>query len=147
MELGLIDRVVVVTGASKGIGYACGVAFAQEGAKVALVARSRANLDAALARFPATKHAPMAIVADMGRVEDAQRMAAEATAALGPIDVLVNSAGAARRHAPEDLDAAEKAADNAERKRKLLSALASKEEAELSGMSKAEIEAEIAKLQ
>ena len=48
----------------------------------------------------------MAIVADMGRVEDAQRMAAEATAALGPIDVLVNSAGAARRHAPEDLDAA-----------------------------------------
>jgi NAD(P)-dependent dehydrogenase (short-subunit alcohol dehydrogenase family) len=106
MELGLIDKVVVVTGASKGIGYACGVAFAQEGARVALVARSRANLDAALARFPSTKHAPMAIVADMGSVEDARRMAAEATAALGPIDVLVNSAGAARRHAPEDLDAA-----------------------------------------
>lgn len=42
--------------------------------------------------------------------------------------------------------AAEKAAENAERKRKLLSALASKEEAELSGMSKEQIEAEIAKL-
>lgn len=42
--------------------------------------------------------------------------------------------------------AAEKAAENAERKRKLLSALASKEEAELSGMSKDQIEAEIAKL-
>ena len=42
--------------------------------------------------------------------------------------------------------AAEKAAENAERKRKLLSALASKEEAELVGMSKDQIEAEIAKL-
>lgn len=42
--------------------------------------------------------------------------------------------------------AAEKASENAERKRKLLAALASKEEAELTGMSKEEIEAEIAKL-
>jgi hypothetical protein len=46
----------------------------------------------------------------------------------------------------EDKAAAEKAAENAERKRKLLSALASKEEAELAGMSKEQIEAEIAKL-
>lgn len=45
-----------------------------------------------------------------------------------------------------DKATAEKAAENAERKRKLLHALASKEEAELSGMSKDQIEAEIAKL-
>ena len=54
MDLGLADRVVLVTGASKGIGHACAAAFLAEGAKVALVSRSRANLDAALARLPRT---------------------------------------------------------------------------------------------
>jgi NAD(P)-dependent dehydrogenase (short-subunit alcohol dehydrogenase family) len=105
MELDLRDKVVVVTGASKGIGYACAEAFAAEGAKLALVSRSRANLDAALARFPRNAHAPVVIVADLTRAADAQRMAIEAERALGPIDVLVNSAGAARRYAPDDLDA------------------------------------------
>ena len=51
MDLGLTDKVVVVTGASKGIGYACAAAFAAEGARVVLVSRSAANLDAALAQL------------------------------------------------------------------------------------------------
>ncbi|HEX9302491.1 MAG TPA: SDR family oxidoreductase [Casimicrobiaceae bacterium] len=105
MDLGLTDKIVVVTGASKGIGYACAVAFAREGARVALVSRSSGNLDAALARFPATGHKPIAIVADLTRAADAQRMAADVERDLGPIDILVNSAGAARRYAPSDLDA------------------------------------------
>ena len=106
MDLGLTGKVVVVTGASKGIGYACAEAFAREGAKVALVSRSAANLDAALARFPAVAHAPRTYVADLVRAEDAERMAADAERDLGPVDILVNSAGAARRYAPSDLDAA-----------------------------------------
>jgi NAD(P)-dependent dehydrogenase (short-subunit alcohol dehydrogenase family) len=106
MDLGLKDKVVVVTGASKGIGLACAEAFALEGARVALVSRSEANLDAALGRFPAAVRAPAAIVADLCDPAAAARMVAEAEGALGPIDVLVNSAGAARRHAPADLDAA-----------------------------------------
>ena len=106
MDLGLNDKVVVVTGASKGIGYACAEAFALEGARVALVSRSEANLDAALARFPASARAPVAIAADLCDAAAAGRMVAEAEGALGPIDVLVNSAGAARRYAPADLDAA-----------------------------------------
>jgi NAD(P)-dependent dehydrogenase (short-subunit alcohol dehydrogenase family) len=105
MELGLSDTAVVVTGASKGIGFACAAAFAAEGARVALVSRSRANLDAALARLPAGRHAPVAIVADLARADEAARMATEALRALGPIDVLVNSAGAAKRTAPDDLTA------------------------------------------
>lgn len=60
MDLGLADRVVVVTGASKGIGYACAEAFAHEHARVVLVSRSADNLDLALARLPATRHAPTA---------------------------------------------------------------------------------------
>jgi NAD(P)-dependent dehydrogenase (short-subunit alcohol dehydrogenase family) len=105
MELDLADKIVVITGASKGIGYACAEAFAAEGARVTMVSRNQANLDAALARFARSKHAPLAIAADMTRVEDAQRMVEQVESQSGPIDVLVNSAGAARRYAPADLDA------------------------------------------
>src|SRR6185437_16004190 len=65
MDLGLRDQVVVVTGASKGIGFACAQAFAREGARVALVSRSRANLDAALARIDGAAHRPASFVADL----------------------------------------------------------------------------------
>src|SRR5438876_7206428 len=105
MDLELSGRRVVITGASKGIGYACAAAFAAEGARVVLVSRSQANLDAAIATFPASAHAPVAIVADLARADEAQRMIDAAENDLGPIDVLVNSAGAAKRYALDDLDA------------------------------------------
>jgi NAD(P)-dependent dehydrogenase (short-subunit alcohol dehydrogenase family) len=104
MDLKLADKVVVVAGASKGIGYACAQAFASEGARVVLVSRSRVNLDAALVRWPASRLAPTAIVADLVRAEEAQRMVTDVERDIGPIDILVNSAGAARRYAPADLD-------------------------------------------
>ena len=105
MDLNLAGRVVIVTGASKGIGYACAEAFAAEGAKVALVSRSHANLDAALARFPRSGSLPIAVAADMTSYDAADRMVETVEKTLGEIDVLVNSAGAARRYAPDDLDA------------------------------------------
>ena len=105
MDLNLGGRVVIVTGASKGIGYACAVAFAAEGARLALVSRSQANLDAALARFPRGGIAPIAIAADMTSSDAAAETVAAVAKKLGDIDVLVNSAGAARRYAPDDLDA------------------------------------------
>jgi len=70
------------------------------------VSRSAANLDAALARLEGAAITPIACVADLVRADDAARMADEVERALGPIDVLVNSAGAARRYTPDDLDAA-----------------------------------------
>jgi NAD(P)-dependent dehydrogenase (short-subunit alcohol dehydrogenase family) len=105
MDLNLAGRVVIVTGASKGIGYACAEAFAAEGAKVALVSRSQANLDAALARFPRGASAPITIAADMTSPDAADEMVARVEKTLGDIDVLVSSAGAARRYAPEELNA------------------------------------------
>jgi NAD(P)-dependent dehydrogenase (short-subunit alcohol dehydrogenase family) len=105
MDNGLKDKVVVVTGASKGIGLACAAAFLRAGARVALVSRSRANLDAALAQLPPSAHKPVAIVADLTRADVAARMVADVVAQLGPVDVLVNSAGAAKRTAPDDLTA------------------------------------------
>ncbi len=101
MDLELKGRAVLVTGGSKGIGLACARAFLDEGAKVAIVSRDDANLGAAAARLPTLK----TIVADLTRAEDAARMAQEAERAIGPIDVLVNSAGAAKRYPPEELNA------------------------------------------
>jgi NAD(P)-dependent dehydrogenase (short-subunit alcohol dehydrogenase family) len=105
VDLQLRDKAVLVTGASKGIGLACVQAFMREGARVAMVSRSQANLDAALGRLPAGAPRPVTIVADLARADDAARAVDAAEAALGPLDVLVNSAGAARRYPPEELDA------------------------------------------
>ena len=104
MDLGLKDKAVLVTGASKGIGLACVAAFLREGARVAMVSRSQANLDAALAGLAGLGR-PVTIAADLTRSDDAARAVDAAEAALGPLDVLVNSAGAAKRYAPEELEA------------------------------------------
>lgn len=101
MDLGLKDKSVLITGGSKGIGLACARAFLQEGAKVVIVSRSSANLGKAAALLPAVK----TIAADLAQVDDAKRMAKEAVALCGPIDILVNSAGAAKRYAPDELNA------------------------------------------
>lgn len=101
MELGLKNRSVLVTGGSKGIGLACARAFLEEGARVAIVSRDRRNLDKAGEKLGDV----VTITADLARADDAKRMVREAEAALGPIDVLVNSAGAAKRYAPDELNA------------------------------------------
>jgi len=106
MDLGLRDRIVVVTGASKGIGFACAQAFAAEGARVALVSRSRANLDAALAKIRHVEHPPVAFAADLSDAAQSSAMVDDVESALGPIDVLVNSAGAAKRYPPDELSPA-----------------------------------------
>jgi NAD(P)-dependent dehydrogenase (short-subunit alcohol dehydrogenase family) len=105
MDLGLADRIVLVTGASKGIGLACAAAFLAERAKVALLSRSGANLETARRQLPASPHAPLTLAADMIDHAAARDAIDEVEAKLGPIDVLVNSAGAARRYAPAELDA------------------------------------------
>jgi NAD(P)-dependent dehydrogenase (short-subunit alcohol dehydrogenase family) len=55
--------------------------------------------------MPPSTHRPVAIVADLVHADHARRAIAEAERALGPIDVLVNSAGAARRYPPDELSA------------------------------------------
>ncbi|MGY2049853.1 SDR family oxidoreductase [Methylobacterium sp. JK268] len=100
MKLGLDGKVALVTGGSKGIGLACARALLDEGARVGIVSRSQENLDRARGLLGAVAgHA-----ADLA--DPAQALAAldAVEAALGPIDVLVTSAGAARRSPPDDLD-------------------------------------------
>lgn len=104
MDLQLVDKIVVVTGGSRGIGFACAAAFLEEGARVALVSRSEENLRHAAARLhSAGDYPPVTIAADLTRADEAARMAAEVADQLGPVDVLVNSAGAAKRYLPDQL--------------------------------------------
>ncbi len=103
MELNLAGRVVLVTGGSKGIGLACAEAFLKEGARVAIASREQRNLDEA-AKLLRVHAEVLAVAADLRQATDATRLVAAVEARLGPIDVLVNSAGAARRYAPAELD-------------------------------------------
>jgi len=103
MDLNLRAKNVVVTGGSKGIGYACAEAFLAEGANVTIVSRSRENLDAAVARLARGGPRPRTITADLTDTSQAERMIEDVEKASGGVDVLINSAGAARRYAPSDL--------------------------------------------
>jgi NAD(P)-dependent dehydrogenase (short-subunit alcohol dehydrogenase family) len=107
MELGLTGKTALITGGSKGIGLACARAFLAQGARVALVSRSQANLDAAVQELGSAANSQLlAIAADLKDAASAQAMVANVDAQWGGIDVLVNSAGAAKRYLPEDLTAA-----------------------------------------
>ena len=106
MDLGLKDTVVLVTGGSKGIGLACARSFAAEGARVAIASRDAANLAKATAALLAEGIDALAVAADLGDPAQAARLVREVEGQLGPIGVLVNSAGAARRTPPAELTAA-----------------------------------------
>jgi NAD(P)-dependent dehydrogenase (short-subunit alcohol dehydrogenase family) len=106
MDLGLKNKVVLVTGGSKGIGLACARAFAAEGAKVAIVSRDPANLARAREQLASEGLHVHLTRADLHEAHSAADIVEEVTTAVGPIDVLINSAGAARRYDPETLDAA-----------------------------------------
>lgn len=99
MDLSLNDKRVLITGGSKGIGRACAAAFLAAGARVGICSRDPVNLAAARAEHPALH----AFAADLSDADAADRMVRAAEAELGPIDILVNSAGAARRTPPADL--------------------------------------------
>lgn len=105
MDLHLSGRHVLVTGGSKGIGFACAQAFVAEGAVVSLVARDAAALGEAATRLRAAR--PGARVAGFAaNLQDAAAAVAALDAAEtehGPLDVLVNCAGAARRTLPAEL--------------------------------------------
>jgi 3-hydroxybutyrate dehydrogenase len=105
MTLGrLADRVALVTGGGRGIGRAIALAFAREGAHVALAARSQSQLDAVAAEARALGRKAVALacdVADRGQVDATVRAAVEA---LGPIQILVNNAGIAVSAKVVDID-------------------------------------------
>ena len=105
MDLELNAKHVLITGGSKGTGLATARAFLREGAAVTLVARDRERLATArqtlLAEFPQSSVGGQA--ADLQSAPAALDAIDRAQAELGPIDILVNSAGAAKRTPPGEL--------------------------------------------
>ena len=88
----LKNRVVVVTGASSGIGEACAVAFAAKGARVVLAARRAERLAGLVERLG---DAALAVTTDVTDEAAVQNLFDRATERFGTIDVLINNAGSA----------------------------------------------------
>ena len=89
----LSGRVALVTGASRGLGRVLALGLANEGAAVAVVARSRPRLEEVAAEIRTRGGRSAAIVADQMDGEAVQASVRQAVEALGPVDVLVNNAG------------------------------------------------------
>jgi 3-oxoacyl-[acyl-carrier protein] reductase len=93
MELQLKDKVVLVTGSSRGIGLATATAFAAEGCRLMLSARSADTLRDAENALRAGGATVAGEVADVTLPDDASRLVQAAVAAFGGIDILVNNVG------------------------------------------------------
>lgn len=93
MDLGLKGRAALVAASSRGLGKACALAFAREGANVAICARGKKSLretETELVELGARVHA---VVADLNLADDCRRFVSGAAEAFGRVDVLVNNNG------------------------------------------------------
>ena len=95
----LNDKVVIITGASSGVGEAAAHAFGRAGAKVVLAARSREKIESV-----AQAIGGLAVPTDVSRIGDLQGLVDRTLAAYGRIDVLVNNAAANARGDLDTLD-------------------------------------------
>ncbi len=94
MDLGLKDKVAIVAGASKGLGYAVALGLAREGAKVAICSRDRERIEAAGANIlPQTGAVVFAAPADVTQREDGTRFVGQVIDRFGGVDILVTNAG------------------------------------------------------
>ncbi len=83
------NKIVIVTGASSGIGLATARLLAEQGAKVALVSRSKEKLEKLSRKLPDS----LAVPADMTKIPEIKGMVKQTEAHFGRIDILINNAG------------------------------------------------------
>lgn len=106
----LNGKVALVTGASRGIGKAVALELARQGARVAASGRNSELLEETVTEITAAGGEALAVVGDIARAADADRLVEQAVATFGRADILVNNAGITRdglllRMKDEDWDA------------------------------------------
>lgn len=102
MSLELKDKVAIVTGGTRGIGYGIAQAFLAEGAKVFICGRHEASLKSALQTLGAGQQPLDGVVADVSRYQDCRALVQAAVERFGRLDILVNNAGVGHVYGPAD---------------------------------------------
>jgi short-subunit dehydrogenase len=98
------NKVVVISGASSGIGKACAWHFAKNGSKVVLAARSNDKLKVISEEMMSAGYEVLTVQADVSIEEDCQHLISETISKFKGIDVLINNAGISMRATLEDMD-------------------------------------------
>ncbi|SFD95677.1 SDR family oxidoreductase [Thermophagus xiamenensis] len=98
------DKVIIITGASSGIGKACAYEFAKRGAKLSLAARSADKLKAIEETLTAQGNEVLVIPTDVSREEDCKNLIQQTVERYGKIDILINNAGISMRALFEEVD-------------------------------------------
>ncbi len=93
MDLGIKDKVAIVTGSARGLGAASARRLAEEGAKVVITDIQAELAQATAARLRADGFAAHCVIADITKADDVQRLVDETVATFGGIHILVNNAG------------------------------------------------------
>jgi 3-oxoacyl-[acyl-carrier protein] reductase/bacilysin biosynthesis oxidoreductase BacG len=95
MDLNIRGKTAIVTGASRGIGRACALELAREGANVCLVATNQAVLESAAAEARARGVEAFGVAADLRELSGCESAVSACVERFGGVDILVNNAGAA----------------------------------------------------
>jgi 3-oxoacyl-[acyl-carrier protein] reductase len=103
VDLGVQGKVALITGASKGIGFATAQVLGAEGCSVVIVAREQERLDAAAGVLREAGADCLALAGDMTKAEDVGRVVQEVLDRFGHIDILVTCAGSSPGGLLEDL--------------------------------------------
>lgn len=123
MDLGLDDKVAIVTGGSRGIGRACAAALLDEGARVVIVGRDAETLRGSATQLidgrPGRDRHIHLVAADLTWPDAAETVVCEALAAFDRIDVLVNNAGSAQAGAFVGARAARRATPSSPGRRRM----------------------------
>jgi 3-oxoacyl-[acyl-carrier protein] reductase len=94
MDLELQDKVAIVGGASKGLGRACAEVLAQEGVKVAMCSRTKADLEQAAQEIRDTTDAEVLVFAgDLDKYDTIRNLIATTVERFGRLDIMVNNSG------------------------------------------------------
>jgi len=103
MDLGLHDKVAIVTGGSRGIGRSIALGLAAEGCRVAICARNEEALRETETELRAQGVDALGVVADVGEAADVERLVDETVSRFGRLDILVNNAGTRSREDTDDV--------------------------------------------